>query len=229
MSADLDLDTRARDAAAAARRSVAAMAGADRRLPTGRGRALALVAAGVTITVVAALTLLRVRDEPSVLQTGPAGPSGEQLFPVAERRSPGSAPGGPIGFPVTGSRFASDGSVFALFAVGPSRELCFEIDPGARGQVLLSTCPEGDPGPPSEDPYRPLFVSDARIPSFVFGRMPADVGEVSVVLSDGKTLSPQRVTNTPIGPFYAVELPDARRPVAATGHQKGGGTVRYEL
>jgi hypothetical protein len=143
-------------------------------------------------------------------------------------RGPGYGPGGPIGIPLSGTGIASDGSVWALYAVGQARELCFEIDIGARGE-LMSTCPDGSPATPQEDPVRPLVFADPRTPTFVYGRMPADVGEAEVVVNGGRTLHRQRLPPTPVGRCYVLEAPDDRSPVAVIGYRADGTTVRYGI
>lgn len=227
-----DLDNRARDAAAAAKASVAHLVHTEPRPVSRRARPVALLLGGLALTIAAVLNLRTGDDNVTKVATGPAqqdtmvgpGPPGTSSF------GPGVGPdGGLIGIPLS-SGFAGDRFRWALYAEGPSRNLCLAVQSTAESEPdpAATTCSPAPSDGSAKDANRPVVLTDGRVPSFVFGRIPADVAELTVVLSDGTALARQAPVQTPIGQFYAVELPDRSIPRAVIGHRKDGTSVRYE-
>ena len=228
-----DLDTRGRDAAAAAKASVAQVGHAEQFRPVVRqSRRVAMAFGGLALMAVAVLTLRGGEDPVATFATGPSepgtvsrpGPPGGSPF------GPGIAPdGSPIGVPLT-SGFAGDRFRWALYAEGPSRTLCLAVQStvDTEGDRAATVCEQPTSAGAAPDPNRPLVLTDPRVPSFVFGRLPADVAEVSVVLGDGNTLARQAPAQTPIGQVYVVEVPDRKNLRAVGGYRKDGTSVRFD-
>ena len=215
----VDLDSRARQAAAAARGSVAPVAAlatppAARRAKGPRLR----LAGGAAAAVVVAVALISLGDDVTRVSTGPAG----QGAP-APSRPPGTPPPRPTP-PLSGTAVpvatgtADDGRAWELFLGGPSNDLCL----GFEGTGVCAGEPFGAPA------HRPVHFAELRAPAFVFGRVEADVTGVSVILGTGTTLAPQPVIEAEGGPYYVVELPDDTPPVAVVGHRPDGSTVRHD-
>lgn len=222
MSADLDMA--AREAAAAARASVAQLAASDPpvRRPGPRGLVLAVAA----LVLVGVVVLSGLGDDRTTVATGPAAPRSSM-----QGRPPGTPPPMPdLG--ITGglgaelvSGTASDGRAWALYLSSATNALCLAVDlriPGMGG----GACEGGPFGAPAS-PYRPLFYNDTRAPSFVAGRVPADVTQVTVVLANATQLDRRPVFQAEGGPYYAVELPPQASPAAVIGHRVDGTSVRY--
>ena len=214
----VDLDSRAREAAAAARASVAPVAALAAPPPARRASGPRLLLTGGAVALVAAVALISLGDDVTRVSTGPAG----QGAPAPSR-----APGPPAPRPTpelsgaavplaTGT--AKDARAWQLFFNGPSNDLCL----GFEGTGVCAGEPFG------ASAHRPVHFAELRAPAFVFGRVEAGVTGVSVVLGTGTTLGPEPVIEAEGGPFYVVELPDHTPPVAVVGHRPDGSTVRYD-
>ena len=207
------------------------MIDADARSAARRARSIALVVGGVALTIVAVLSL---RADDQVTSIAP--PSAHERTTVGSGApgissfGPGMRPdGAPIGIPLS-SGFAGDRFRWALYAEGPSRNLCLAVQStfSSEPDRGATTCGQPPSDGSAHDSNRPLVLRGSRVPAFVFGRMPTDVAQVSVVLSDGAKLGRKAPAQTPIGQFYAVELPDRKNLRAVVGHRKDGTSVRYE-
>lgn len=230
-----DLDTRARDAATAARNSVAPVADAGApRAP--RPRAHRLFLGGAALAVAVTVALVVPGDDVTTVSTGPAKQPGA---PPGTGMPPGKPPGMPPALPALGrgdlfvtplaEGKATDGRAWAMYIGGPSNDLCLGIE--LREPDLASgtgMCAGSPYGAPPSDPTRPMVLNDTRSPAFVFGRMPADVTEVTVVLADATLLGRRSVVQASGGPFYVVELPTPKDPTAVIGHRADGSSVRYD-
>lgn len=227
MSGDLEL--RAREAAEAVHRSVAAAGvGAGTQPPPRRpiaGRRIALYAGAVMLAGWAAVALSP-DDESARIISGPAEPTATTLPPPPT--------GGPPRFPtgqVVATGTTSNGVPWTLHIGGPSNELCLSLEFDDR--ITGGTCagrPFGQPIVPDER-YRPLRMKDVRVPLYVFGRLPGDIVEIEVELGAGAATGRRPVLRggqvADDDGFYAVELD--RDPVAVIGIRADGTTVRYEV
>jgi hypothetical protein len=70
-------------------------------------------------------------------------------------------------------------------------------------------------------------MNDARVPGFVFGRMPPGVERVELALFRGEQLGQRDVIAGPGGPFYVIELAARTMPDQVIGYRSDGSSVRY--
>lgn len=219
-----DLDSMARDAASAARRSVNTLAGVTppRARPVYPRR---LVLAGAALAVVGVAVRLGLGDDVTTVGTGPATPGS-----VAQRPPATPPPVPDLGIAAGGTELVtgktSDGRTWAIYRSSRTNSLCLGVD--LRISNMSGGVCEGGSAAESEDLYRPLFFNDTRAPYYVGGRVPTDVGAVTVVLTDGTRLGPHPVIPGDGGPYYAVEVPSGSPPASVIGQRADGTSVRYD-
>lgn len=219
----VDIDSHAREAAGAARASVApiaALATTPRARRAGGPRVVRpggprLVLAGGAAAMAVAVALSIGGDAVPRLSTTPAG---QQESRTRDTPPPLPTPAlSGAGVPLAAGT-ATDGRGWRLFLGGPSDDLCLGVD----GTGACAGVPFGAPAD------RPVHFDELDRPAFAFGRTEAGVTRVSVVLDDGTTLGPEPVVEATGGPYYVVELPDDAPPVAVVGHRADGSSVRYD-
>ena len=237
----MDLDTRAREAAMAARASVSRAADhAVQQGPpprrVGTRRAAALAAAVVVLVGVAALVLgpvatTDVTTGPAA-ESGPAASNGTTLPPPPVTALP-PPPAGPPPLPEIGQHVANgttrDGRRWILSIGGPSNELCFQVYIDERNAPGMCAGRPGGAPLPADERFRPLHFQDVRYPAFVFGRMPDGVTEVEAVLESGTMPRQPVVLGADGAVYYAVELDRRATPTAVVGHRRDGTTARHVL
>lgn len=225
----MNLDSRARDAAAAVRASVAGVADTPLRPPPRRPELRRSLVAVMTLTMVAAAVALAVgrTDVTSVSMRPPDDrPAPNAGPPRTPPPLPDFGPAGPATPLVTGT--ARDGREWAVYIGGPSNDLCLGVDSGDP-HMASGMCAGGSFGPPPQNPNRPLVFNDLRLPWFVFGRVPADVTAVTVVFGDGSTSSGHPVIQATGHHFYVVEVRTGTAPSAVVGFRSDGSSIRLEI
>ena len=211
----VDIDSRAREAAGAARASVAPVAAPAATPRARRAGGPRLVLAGGAAAMAVAVALTVAGDEVTRLSTTPAGRQESRSRDTPPPRPTPALSGHAVPF-ATGT--ATDGRGWQLFLGGPSDDLCLGVD----GAGACAGVPFGAPA------HRPVHFDELERPAFAFGRVDAGVTRVSVVLADGTTLGPEPVIEASGGPYYVVELPGAAPPVTVVGHRADGSSVRYD-
>ncbi|MBW3651269.1 MAG: hypothetical protein KY458_11955 [Actinobacteria bacterium] len=233
MSRD-QLDTRIHEAARAARASVTGLAAEAmaHRAPGTRAvrRARRVATAGVlavaAVAVLMATTLLVSTDDGGDEATNvAAGPPTEAQMPPPDGPPPAPSP---VDLMIAEGTLPS-GEAWILGVGGPADGLCLAVEIGDDG--MPSACSSTPLGPalPGDDAYRPQLYGDIRVPPVVFGRMPAGITEVEVVLANGARTERSAVFPGEFGPFYTVAVPADTVPVAVIGHSGDGESVRYEV
>lgn len=226
MRSSIDLDERARTAARDARASVASVAQAalagDLAMPPRRGTVVALgrLAVLAVLAVMAGIALVV-----------PDGDDDSAVVADGTREDPPSAPpqspfGDDFGDSAVAEGNAADGRAWVLNVGGPSAGLCFTTD------VPRATACQGhrpSEAIPAGERYRPVVFDDLRGPPFVFGRMPADVAAVEVILEGGEVGARQPVLPSDDGPVYAVELDAGTTPAAVLGIRADGSSMRFDV
>lgn len=239
-----DLETRAQQAAKAARASVlSAAAYADRAEPSYRRSTAHFGAAVVATFVVLGLVtsvLLSSDTETTRITTDPAAapitslpaPSVMTSMPpqvTAPSLPPPPPPQLPSSDPVLGTGTAKNGRRWTLSIGGPSNAIClsFDLGGGARGGSCAGKLGVGS-ALLAEERYRPL-VYEGGVPAFVFGLVPAGVEEVEPELVTGTANTRTRVLTGASDGSYAIELDQPEMITAVIGYRTDGTTLRYPL
>ena len=223
-----DLESRAREAASAARASIVSVTAQACRDEPPHRRPLARLGTALAATIVilgGAAALVSTRDTDTIrITTGPAVGPVTTLPPPP----PGPPPQPSIG-PVVGTGTAKDGRRWNLSIGGPSNGLCLHFPIDERTATGVCAGQPFDQPVPASDRYRPLLLGEARVPPYVFGLVPREVVEVEVELASGRR-TPRNPVITGAGDgAYAVELERADKPTAVVGHRADGTTVRHPL
>lgn len=245
-----DLETRAQQAAKAARASVSSATAYATRAEPAHRRPIALLGAAVAATMVVlggATAVLLSRDTDTTrITTGPAAspitslpappvmprtpPQVTPLPPPPPPPDPAPAPPPqPSTGPVLGTGTAKDGRRWTLSIGGPSNELCFHFNLGEGGSGGTCASKLGDGPVPADERYRPLLFEDRRLPAFVFGLVPAGVAEVEPESVTGTTNTRTRVLTGASDGSYAIELDRPEMITAVIGYRTDGTTLRYAV
>lgn len=246
-----DLDQRGRRAAEAALASVQPMVQAalaahgprrsDRPLPKrsiSRGAGIALAGAGAGVL---GLIVFGVSNDSSVtdVTAGSPGQSSQPAPAVSSSAQPGSVRPGPApsnrppvpaADKVITSGRTTDGRSWTLSVGGPSEDLCLFVEVLDGSNAHPTVCATRAPGSPdAADPFVPRVNNDGRSTPMVFGRMPADVGQVEVVLADGRAIDRRDVIPSAAGTFFVVELPPGTTASVVVGYRQDGSSSRYSV